>query len=234
MDDFNSGTPSIQGAGINFSYEKGEARRQVLFDCALTLHPGEMAVLTGPSGAGKTTLLTLIGALRALEDGSLRVLGCELNGLRPADQVRLRRRIGFIFQQHNLIEALTAFDNVRLAMHVQNGYTADEFRNRPAEMLTALGLGHLIRVKPQKLSGGERQRVAIARALVNRPDIVLADEPTAALDRDNVDHVVQHLRTLAIKEGCTILIVTHDRRIMDHATRVITMVDGRIVADEPA
>ena len=230
----NREMPAIQGEGISFSYDQGEHRRQVLYNCDLTLYPGERVVLTGPSGAGKTTLLTLIGALRAMQSGTLKILGHELSGATQVDRTRLRGEIGFIFQNHNLIEALTAFDNVRLAMSVKSHYTPEDFRKRPQALLERLGLGPLSQVKPEKLSGGERQRVSVARALINNPRIILADEPTAALDFDNAQRVLACLGERAADEGCTLVIVTHDQRVMEQVTRVITMVDGRIVADEPS
>ncbi|MBM3263733.1 MAG: ATP-binding cassette domain-containing protein [candidate division Zixibacteria bacterium] len=225
------GVPVIQGTGVWYSYEQETGRRPALSDCSFLFRSGEMTVLTGPSGAGKRTLLTLIGALRTMQTGSLCVLDREINGLSLSEQMRLRRQIGFIFQQHNLLEALTAIDNVRLAMHVNKTHTPGDLKTKPMELLAALGLGALAQKKPRQLSGGERQRVAVARALVNDPRIVLADEPTAALDRDNVQEVALHLGSLARDRGCVVLLVTHDMRIIEHATRVITLMDGRIVSD---
>jgi putative ABC transport system ATP-binding protein len=223
--------PVIHAAGVGHWFGAPESRHQVLFSCHLDLYPGEVAILTGPSGSGKTTLLTLIGALRALEEGSLNVLGRELKGLPPPGQVALRREIGFIFQAHNLIDSLTAADNVRLAMQLKDGYTSADYAQRPVSVLRDLGMEDFAPAKPGRLSGGQRQRVAIARALVNEPRIILADEPTAALDKASGKQVLQLLQQLANQRGCTILIVTHDARVIDAANRIVNMVDGRIAAD---
>ena len=223
-------TPAVVVKGINFAYGKGDSRVQVLFNNYLTIYSGEIVIMTGPSGSGKTTLLTLVGALRSMQEGSLNVLGRELHGLRPAEQVDVRRGIGFIFQQHNLFEALTAFQNVKIATQLQR-----DSSKKPAllakQMLKKLELGDHLHKKPQKLSGGQRQRVAIARALVNRPKLVIADEPTAALDKDTGRLVVNILKKLAKQEGSAVIIVTHDNRILDVADRIVKMVDGYIESD---
>jgi len=218
-------TPAISARGVNHWFGEGEARNQVLFDNALEIMPGEIVIMTGPSGSGKTTLLTLIGGLRTLQDGSISVYGRELNGLGGSDLVEARRGVGFIFQRHNLLEALTAYQNVKIALELHGG--AAKHDKRITGILDRLKLGHRIHYKPAKLSGGQRQRVAVARALVNRPRLILADEPTAALDAETGRDVVNYLKELSA-EGCTSLIVTHDNRILDVATRIVNMVDGRI------
>jgi putative ABC transport system ATP-binding protein len=223
-----AGAPAVLSvAHLNHHYGRGETRKQVLFDNNLEVMPGEIVILTGPSGSGKTTLLTLIGALRTVQEGRLRVLGRELNGLGPRELVQVRRGIGFIFQAHNLFESLTAYQNVQLALELHEP-SARRRHERAVEILTALGLGHRIHYKPEALSGGQKQRVAIARALANRPKLILADEPTAALDEKAGRDVVTLLQQLAREEGCTSLIVTHDNRILDVADRLVSMVDGRI------
>jgi putative ABC transport system ATP-binding protein len=222
--------PLVRVQGVSHHYGQGESRKQVLFGNTLDLRPGEISIMTGPSGSGKTTLLTLIGALRAVQEGSLRVMGHELKGLPPRQLVDVRRDIGFIFQGHNLFAALTAMQNVRLALELDRGAEADK-RHRAADMLTQLGLGDRLHYKPEALSGGQRQRVAIARALVNRPRLILADEPTAALDKDTGRDVVELLQNLALEDHCTILLVTHDNRILDAADRIVNMVDGRIISN---
>lgn len=222
--------PSICIRGLNHYFGQGEGRKQVLFNNSLDLYPGEIVIMTGPSGSGKTTLLTLIGTLRSVQEGSLRVQSRELKGLSASRLVQVRRSLGFIFQAHNLFFSLTAMQNVRMAMELQN-YSQKEMYDRASTMLDRLGLGHRLNYKPQALSGGQRQRVAIARALVNRPKVILADEPTAALDKDSGREVVTMLQEFAKEEGSTILLVTHDNRILDVADRIVNMVDGSIISD---
>ena len=222
--------PTVTIRGLNHAYGKHENRKQVLFDNNLDLYPGEIIIMTGPSGSGKTTLLTLLGALRTVQEGRLISLDRELNTLAPTELVEFRRKVGFIFQAHNLFDSLTATENVNMAIELECHDTKERDR-RAAEMLTKLGLGHRLQNKPQALSGGQRQRVAIARALVNHPRLILADEPTAALDKESGRDVVNLLKSLAEQRGSTILIVTHDNRILDAADRLVNMVDGRIVSD---
>jgi putative ABC transport system ATP-binding protein len=187
--------------------------------------------MTGPSGSGKTTLLTLVGALRSVQEGRIDVLGHDLSRLGAGGLVRMRRDIGFIFQMHNLFESLTAYENVKMAMQLGGGGSAAAMRERGVAMLESLGLGHRVDYKPRSLSGGQRQRVAIARALANRPKLVLADEPTAALDPASTRNVVRLFKELTVEDGTAIVMVTHDHRIVELADRLVHMVDGRIVSD---
>ena len=219
----------IRIEALNYAYGEGELRRPVLRDVALQVGVGEVLLLTGPSGSGKTTLLTLIGALRAMQEGSCEVLGQELFGASERARVSLRQRIGFIFQNHNLLGALTARQNVAMALEVAPRLSETERLARAGEMLAAVGLAEHTDRLPGKLSGGQRQRVAIARALAAQPGLVLADEPTAALDKVSGAEVAHLLRDLAKSRGAPILMVTHDPRILDIADRVVTMEDGRIV-----
>ena len=221
---------AIRVKGVNHYFGEGESRNQALFDNHLEIEPGQLIIMTGPSGSGKTTLLTLVGALRSVQEGSIDLLGRSLTGLSPEDLVSVRRNIGFIFQLHNLFDSLTAYENVKMAMQV-GGCPEDEMRERGCAILERLGLGHRIDYKPKELSGGQRQRVAIARALANRPKIVLADEPTAALDKESSRNVIDLLLELAAQEKSTILMVTHDNRILESADRIVNMVDGRIASD---
>ncbi|MGE0455282.1 MAG: ATP-binding cassette domain-containing protein [Vicinamibacteria bacterium] len=220
----------VEVGGLSHCYGSGETRKQVLFDNSLHLDRGEIVIMTGPSGSGKTTLLTLAGALRSVQAGSVRVAGRELAGLAPAELVAVRRGIGFIFQQHNLFESLSALENVGLGLELACPERAPR-ESRAAAMLERLGLAERLHHKPQALSGGQRQRVAIGRALAGRPPLVLADEPTAALDQDSGRQVVSLLRSLASEDGAAILMVTHDSRILDVADRIVNMVDGRVVSD---
>ncbi|MEL6813687.1 MAG: ATP-binding cassette domain-containing protein [Cyanobacteria bacterium J06598_3] len=214
---------------LNFYFGTGELKKQVLYDISLDLPKGQIVILTGPSGSGKTTLLTLIGALRTLQEGSLNVLSNELVGLKNRDLIRVRRNIGFIFQAHNLFESLTASQNVEMSVELTGRISKK--RQLAADMLSQLGLGDRIHYKPNALSGGQKQRVAIARALVNQPKIILADEPTAALDKASGRDVVNLMRQLCIEQGSTVLMVTHDNRILDVADRIINLVDGRLESD---
>jgi putative ABC transport system ATP-binding protein len=220
----------LKVTGLNHWFGHGELAKQVLFDNQLEVTRGEIVIMTGPSGSGKTTILTLLGGLRTIQAGSVRVMGQEMSGLAPASLVAMRRKIGFIFQAHNLFPSLSAFQNVRMALELED-LSAEEMRQRGEEMLTLLGLGHRVHYKPAALSGGQRQRVAIARALVNRPPLVLADEPTAALDKQSGRDVVELLKKLSREQKTTILMVTHDNRILDIADRIVNMVDGHIISD---
>src|SRR5689334_19322696 len=222
-----SEAPVISMRSVSHFYGAGALRRQVLFDVTCDIWPGEIVIITGPSGSGKTTALTLAGALRSVQEGSMKVLGQELNGASKAALVRIRANAGFIFQQHNLLECLTARQNVQMALGL-DGVSSAEARKRSAAMLAAVGLADRIDDRPSSLSGGQRQRVAIARALVRGPKIVLADEPTASLDKQSGRDVVELLRQLARREGCAVLLVTHDNRILDIADRIMALEDGRL------
>jgi len=218
---------------LAFSFGKGELRRPVLRDVSLTVRAGEVVLLTGPSGSGKTTLLTLIGALQDMQHGSCRVLGQDMTGASEADRVALRRRIGFIFQGHNLLGFLTARRNVVMALEIDPSLSERQRMERAGAMLAAVGLAGHEDKRPAQLSAGQRQRVSIARALVAEPGLVLADEPTAALDQSSGLAVARLLRDLAKSRGVPILMVTHDPRILDIADRVVALEDGRLVEPRP-
>ena len=220
----------IRIEGLNHYYGRGELKKQVLFDVSIEVQAGEIVIVTGPSGSGKTTLLTLVGALRSAQDGSVRILGEELRTARPATMETVRRQIGFVFQQYNLLDALSALQNVELGIRVSRKFRRSQFRAQAKQMLKAVGLEDRMHYKPQQLSGGQRQRVAIARALASRPAMVLADEPTASLDSQSGREVVDELKTLAQDNGTTLLLVTHDNRILDIADRIIHLEDGRLSA----
>lgn len=215
--------------GVNFSYGNGELRKQILFDISFDLFPGEIVLLEGPSGSGKTTLLTLAAGLRSFTEGSIRIFGEEIRGAGKGSILAMRKRIGFIFQNHNLLPFLTARRNVELMFQLWPEVSAGEVMDRSARMLEMMGLGERLDAHPAKLSGGQKQRVAIARALVAEPGLVLADEPTSALDKQSGRQVVDLLQQLARSRGIPILMVTHDSRILDIADRIIRMEDGRLL-----
>ncbi|MBO6655353.1 MAG: ATP-binding cassette domain-containing protein [Pseudomonadales bacterium] len=221
---------AIHAEAVSHFYGKGSLRKQILFDINVEIPQGEIVIVTGPSGSGKTTLLTLIGALRSTQAGSLKVLDHELCGASHATMSEMRRKIGFIFQQHNLVAALSAFENVELGLGVTGRYRGQALENRAREMLEAVGLSERMHHKPEQMSGGQRQRVAIARALASEPALLLADEPTASLDKESGREVVERMRTLANDQGTTILIVTHDNRILDVADRIVHLEDGKLIS----
>jgi putative ABC transport system ATP-binding protein len=214
---------------VQYSFGEGETRKQVLFDNFLQVHEGEIVIMTGRSGSGKTTLLTLIGTLRGLEEGHIQVVAQELLGASTARIVRLRQKLGFIFQAHNLFESLTAYQNVNMAAELV-GLSRRVAKSRIYELLERLDLGHRIHYKPKALSGGQKQRVAVARALVHDPKVILADEPTAALDKESTGKVIELFRERADR-GASLIIVTHDDRLLPIADRIVMMEDGHIKSD---
>ena len=211
---------------LNHYFGKKALRKQVLFDINLELKSGEIVILTGQSGSGKTTLLSLIGGLRSVQEGSLRVLDQELNGANEDQLILVRRQIGYIFQAHNLLQFMTARQNVQMSIELNEKISDQKARARSEAILKAVGLGGRINYYPHDLSGGQKQRVAIARALAGNPQIIMADEPTAALDSHSGHTVIELLRRLAKEGGCTVLMVTHDPRIIDVADRVTYLEDG--------
>lgn len=225
-------SPPVVTSGLGHSFGSGEARKQVLFDIDLTIDRGELTILMGASGSGKTTLLTLIGCLRAVENGSAKLFGQELNGATEELLVQCRRRLGFIFQAHNLHGSLTAMQNVRMGLDVHGPGALRNWEDAARHVLSLLGLEERLHYLPANLSGGQKQRVAIARALVGNPEIIFADEPTAALDKESGHLVMTMLKRLARERDTTIMMVTHDNRILEMADRIITMEDGRIVRDQ--
>jgi putative ABC transport system ATP-binding protein len=230
MDTLGFPSPVVRAGAIDFAYGQGTARNQVLFDVSIEVPPGQLVVMTGPSGSGKTTFLTLIGGLRTLQHGRVEILDRDLSQLSPRELVRVRREIGFIFQMHNLFGSLSAIENVRMALELGD-LPPEETRRRAREMLEQVGLGDRVNYKPRSLSGGQCQRVAIARALASQPKLVLADEPTAALDKDATRTVVTLLKDMAVENASAIVMVTHDHRVIELADRLVHMVDGRIVSD---
>lgn len=224
------GEVSIAVEDVSYSYGKGPLEKQILFGVSDEVRQGEILILTGPSGSGKTTLLTLMGALRAGQSGSIRILGQELRGAKEKDLVGVRRQIGYIFQSHNLLQALSVEQNVRMAIQLGElqQLPRAEQHARIEEVLDRVGMVEHIEKRVGQLSGGQRQRVAIARALVNRPKIILADEPTASLDKQSGRDVVDLIQQLAREEGASVVLVTHDNRILDVADRILHLEDGHV------
>ncbi len=229
--------PLVRVDRVSKHFGEGEARVDALRDVSIDIHPGEVVALLGPSGSGKTTLLNVIGCILDPSSGSMELDG-ELvleNGrwLRPNLRKLRLDKIGFIFQFHNLIPFLDATDNVALVLQLA-GADADTARIRALELLDYLEVGHRRNAMPAKLSGGEAQRVAIARALANRPRIILADEPTAALDSKRAGIVMDLLRKVAVEQQAAIIAVTHDEKIFDRFDRIFHLRDGRLAVDDTA
>jgi putative ABC transport system ATP-binding protein len=217
---------TIEINSLNHFLGQNQLRRQILFNINLEIKPREIVILTGPSGAGKTTLLTLIGGLRSIQSGSLKLLGQELRGASNQKLVAIRRNIGYIFQSHNLLGFLTARQNVQMALEASGHFSDADAKSKSELILQAVGLGTHLNHHPNQLSVGQKQRVAIARAIVSHPKLILADEPTASLDSKTGRDVVEMMYRLAKEYGCSILMVTHDNRILDVADYQLRMEDG--------
>lgn len=213
---------------LNFSFGSGELTLPVLKNVTISIHEGEVVIMTGPSGSGKTTFLTIVGGLRQAFSGSVTILDQQLINSTEQVKVKVRQQTGYIFQQHNLLKSLTALQNVSMTLEMYDGATERARLDQSAAMLQAVGLGDRLNYMPDQLSSGQRQRVSIARALVGKPKIVLADEPTASLDKQSGQEAVGILKQLAKESGTSILLVTHDYRILDIADRVVELEDGVI------
>ena len=225
-------TPVIQVRGLSKTYASGEAASKALDDVTLDIHGGELTLLVGPSGSGKTTLLSIMGCILRPSSGTLQLQGEDVTALaEPALPAIRRERIGFIFQAFNLFPTLTALQNVALALDLK-GVAKGDARARAAQLLEQVGLSSKVHAYPADLSGGQKQRVAIARALAGEPPVILADEPTAALDSHSGRAVIDVLKHLAHERGRAVVIVTHDSRMLGFADRTVRMEDGRIVSDE--
>jgi putative ABC transport system ATP-binding protein len=213
------------------TFQTGALEVRALRGVDLEVHDAEFLALVGPSGSGKTTLLNLMGALDAPSSGALTVLGRSVADLSRRARADLRlRSIGFVFQAYNLVPVLTALENVEFVLELQG--VGSERRPRAMQVLQELGLGDLAHRRPNELSGGQQQRVAVARAVAARPKLVLADEPTANLDGENAEVLMHMMRDLRDRHGMTFIFSTHDPRVVAHATRVVTLVDGRVARDE--
>ena len=218
----------IQVENVSYFFGKGELRKQILFDVSTEIAAGEIIILTGPSGSGKTTLLTLIGALRSCQEGVVKVMGNDLSAASEADLVQVRRKIGYIFQQHNLLGSLTVAQNVQMALELLGERSRKDWLPRIETVLDQVGIAEHMHKLPDQLSGGQKQRIGIARALVHHPSIILADEPTASMDKHSGRDVVELIQRLAREEGAAVVLVTHDNRILDIADRILHLEDGRI------
>ena len=224
--------PVISLKNVNHWFGHGESKKHALKDITLDIYPGQIVICTGPSGSGKTTLLTMLGGLRSCMDGSLQILGEALRGASKTQLSRLRLNVGFIFQAHNLMMFMNAKKNVRLALELHDEQLEQNMDQLATEMLQNVGLGERVNYMPDDLSGGQRQRVAIARALVSKPKIILGDEPTAALDKESGRQVVKLMKQMAEENQTTIIMVTHDNKILDVADRIIIVDDGALASKE--
>ncbi len=223
--------PILEARDIFKDLGQGAGLVHVLKGISLSISPGELTLLMGPSGSGKTTLLSIMGCILSPTSGSLQVAGQRTDGLSPEALAELRRKhIGFIFQSYNLFPTLTAIENVRLALDVR-GHRGRIGAEKAEEALVAVGLSHRLKSYPRNMSGGEQQRVAVARALAGSPSLILADEPTAALDSENGQSVMALIAELARDKSRAILAVTHDSRTVRYADRVVSIEDGLIVGE---
>ncbi|MGE3805642.1 MAG: ABC transporter ATP-binding protein [Gemmataceae bacterium] len=222
-------SPAILACGVSKSFGTGAQRVPVLERAGLGIHRGEMVFLVGPSGSGKTTLLSILGCILAADEGTVRILGEDVTRLDPEALTAFRRRhLGFVFQTFNLFPTLSALDNVSLAQLMQ-GVSLEEAERRGRALLAQVGLQHRLHARPPQLSTGECQRVAVARALANNPAILLADEPTASLDAASGQALMLLLASLVKQRGMTLVAVTHDNRIFDHADRILHLEERRLV-----
>jgi len=221
----------VHARNLTKVFTSGKVEVRALRGVNLEVRESEFIALVGPSGSGKTTLLNLVGALDAPSAGELRVFGRDIAALSKRQRAELRlRSLGFVFQAFNLVPVLTALENVEFVLELQGVGAAR--RERAMAVLEGLGLGDLAQRRPSELSGGQQQRVAVARAVAARPRLVLADEPTANLDGENAETLMHLMRDLRDKEHMTFIFSTHDPRVVAHAVRVVTLVDGRVARDE--
>ena len=222
----------IEAAEIVKAHGEGAGRVEALKGIDLSLVGGELTLLMGPSGSGKTTLLSILGCMLSPTSGSVRIRGHSTTGLGPEQLAGVRREnVGFVFQSYHLFPTLTAAENVRLTLDVR-GECSPLARVKADQALATVGLSHKANAFPRELSGGEQQRVAIARAIVGEASVVLADEPTAALDSENGHAVMTVLAEIAKNPARAMFIVTHDPRIMPFADRILRIEDGRIIGDQ--
>ncbi len=219
---------------LAMEFRTGEIAVQALRGVDLEVDPGEFIAIVGPSGSGKTTLLNLMGALDVPTGGRIEIFGRDLGRLNRKERAEIRlRSLGFVFQAYNLVPVLTARENVEFVLELQ-GVAAARRRAQAEQTLDELGLGELAERRPSEMSGGQQQRVAVARAVAARPSLVLADEPTANLDSENAQALLQMMRRLRDEGGMTFVFSTHDPLVVSYASRVVTLRDGQVLRDERA
>jgi putative ABC transport system ATP-binding protein len=224
--------PVVELKDVTRTYRQGDVDVNALQGLTITINKGEFTAICGPSGSGKTTILNIIGALDEASSGKVSVEGHDLSSLNRRELSIMRRnRIGFVFQAYNLIPVLTAYENAEIVMSLQ-GIAADKRRSRVMDLLSEVGLEGMEHRKPHQLSGGQQQRIAIARAIAANPAVILADEPTANVDSDTADKLLDIMEALNRKRGVTFIFSTHDPKVMDRARRIIRLIDGRVVIDE--
>jgi len=227
----HNGEILVSAVDVTKVYRAGEIEAYALRGVTLDVRSGDFLSIVGPSGSGKTTLLNLVGALDSVSSGKLTVLGQDVAGLSRRRRADLRlKSLGFVFQAYNLVPVLTARENVEFVLELQG--VGSERTARAREILEELGLREFADRRPLEMSGGQQQRVAVARAVASRPRLVLADEPTANLDGDNAGALMNMMRRLRDEHGMTFVFSTHDPRVIAHATRVVTLTDGRVTGDE--
>jgi putative ABC transport system ATP-binding protein len=220
--------PALEARSVVKQYRVGSSVVNAVDKVSLSLERGELVALVGPSGSGKTTMLAMMAGLLEPTSGSIQIDGQELSAMKETERARFRRRkIGFTFQTNNLVPYLTVLENVELMLRLNNQLGAAS-RRRARELLALLGLDDKLNALPRQLSGGQQQRVAVARSLINRPTLVLADEPTASLDTERAFQVVETLANLVHEQGNAGIMVTHDLRMVEYADRVIQMLDGHV------
>jgi putative ABC transport system ATP-binding protein len=224
---------AVYAESLEMVFPTGDQPLKVLKGIDLKIKTGDIQLLMGPSGSGKTTLLSILGGILTPTAGNVFLMGQEITGLSRHKLAQFRlKNMGFIFQGFNLFPALTAAENIEAALNLK-GFKSREARQQSLKLLEQVGLGDKSKSLPSDLSGGQKQRIAIARALAGKPRLIFADEPTAALDSQRGRAVIELLRSLAKEEGCTVVMVTHDPRIMDIADRVVYVEDGMILPEPP-
>lgn len=223
-------TALVEARGIRKSFRNGDELTEVLKGVDLTLEAGELVALMGPSGSGKSTLLSILGLLLRASAGEISIAGEQVDGLTDSERAAFRNhRLGFVFQFHHLLPDFTASENVAFPSAGAAGRLSAQMMARAHELLARVGLAHRADFRATRLSGGQKQRVAIARALMNKPGLILADEPTGNLDRESAEQVLDLMREINREEGSTFLICTHDEHVAARCSRRITLVDGRVL-----